>query len=91
MCSPESFVPKEDEFVFRVGEQVTCENDHVICVVKTDVKIGQTTWPSFHRWRDPEPTIGTMPPIVCCRCNTPWLDGRGFHIRALNGKSRWVA
>jgi hypothetical protein len=72
----------------RKGEQVTCENDHVICEVARDLPVGARQQPGdFHRWRDPEPRIGTVATDApCCRCGAIWF---GNDSGCLHFKDGW--
>lgn len=69
--------PQSDSIYARAGEQVTCENGHVICEVKRDIEKGASQQGNeLHRWRDPEPQPGTLTAdIKCCRCGAPWAGG----------------
>ncbi len=63
------------------GEEIVCENGHVICTVARDIKRGELFDPEvFHRWRDPPPTIGTEKQ-PCCRCGAEWFRGTSFHFK----------
>lgn len=65
------------------GEEVTCENGHLICEFTADVFVGQTQDPpsQLGKWRQPEPAVGAQIP-TCAVCGGAFYQAGGvFHFR----------
>ena len=65
-----------------VGDVVTCENGHPICVFMKTVKVGALQDPAnqLGHWQQPEPKIGQYPIPGCARCGAPFTNGSFYHI-----------
>lgn len=65
-----------ERVIARKGDQVTCENGHVICTVASDITWG-SLWQTdvqFTDWKQPEPRIGTpATDIACTICGARWF------------------
>lgn len=75
--------PHVDREVYALaGEEVTCENGHVICEFKTTVyrDAAQDLPTQLHHWRQREPKVGDPMPF-CMKCGARWYDGASFHFR----------
>ncbi len=65
----------------KKGEEIVCENGHVICEVAKDLRTGECHQPgNLRRWRDPEPGPGTQDQ-PCCKCGAKWFEGMRFHFK----------
>ena len=68
----------------KAGEQVTCENGHVICEavqnIATAAPYSSADWTG---WTQPEPMMGTeLGRCNCTVCGARWVKGPGaiFHF-----------
>lgn len=70
----------------RPGEEITCENGHVICEVKETIYSGDLhdEGRKLHRWRQPPPKSGTLQDQVKCNVCGAFFwhgyDGQHYHF-----------
>lgn len=60
-----------------VGERITCESGHLICLAAQDIPLGALHRDEFFaNWRQPAPKQGTPAGLVNCDvCGARWFEG----------------
>jgi hypothetical protein len=80
----------------KAGEQVTCENGHVICEAARDLHTFATWSPAdWTNWTQPEPMPGTsLEACLCAICGARWVRAPGmiYHFADgwRDGRPDWV-
>jgi hypothetical protein len=75
----------------QAGEEVTCTNGHVICVVRKEISIAAKVRPEyFQHWTQPSPAIGERAAdCACVKCGALWFQGTGISTRLHFAKGGW--
>jgi hypothetical protein len=73
------------------GEEVTCTNGHVICVVRKEISIAaKVRLEYFHHWTQQTPAIGeTAKDCACVKCGARWFMGTGLNTHLHFAKGGW--
>ncbi len=53
----------------KAGDQVTCENGHIICTVSRNIFVADDYVPThLINWTQPEPKTGSLTDVKCAQC-----------------------
>lgn len=80
----------EKEIYAHKGEQITCENGHVICEIARNIKVGKTQEKGdLINWTQLEPEAGTYPIPTCSKCGAEFYRNDMTHGINVHFEDGW--